>query len=99
MKEKGSAGFQPAASGILPDACLSNHDLTQIATGTLQPTRISHGPALHLANHLTSKPFVIPLRITADMRRSFSPLGEQSMTQSESRGRENCVLANHEQPG
>jgi hypothetical protein len=40
-KEKGSAGFQPAASGILPDAGLTNHDLTQIATGALRPARKS----------------------------------------------------------
>jgi hypothetical protein len=45
--------------------------------------RISHTRATHLASHLVTSRFGLPHQITADMPWSFSPPGDQSITQSE----------------
>jgi hypothetical protein len=45
--------------------------------------RISPTPAAHVANHLAAGGFVLPHRITLDLPWSSSPLGDQSISQSE----------------
>jgi hypothetical protein len=58
-----------------------------------QLARISHTLAAHLANHLAASGFVLPHHITLDMPWSFSPSGDQSITQSGPPEREITGLA------